>query len=72
MCLAVPMRIVKMDGREAIVELPGVRKRVRMDLVEGASVGDYALIHAGYAITVLPEEEALETLSYLREMADGL
>lgn len=72
MCLAVPMRIVEMDGREATVELPGVRKRVRMDLVEGASVGDYALIHAGYAITVLPEEEALETLSYLREMADGL
>ena len=72
MCLAVPMRIAEMDGQEATVELSGVRKRVRMDLVEGASVGDYALIHAGYAITVMPEEEALETLSYLREMADGL
>jgi hydrogenase expression/formation protein HypC len=66
------MRIVEMEGPEATVELSGVRKRVRMDLVRDASVGDYALIHAGYAITVMPEDEARETLSYLREMADGL
>ena len=61
-----------MEGPEATVELSGVRKRVRLDLVEGASVGDYALIHAGYAITVMPEQEARKTLEYLREMADEL
>jgi hydrogenase expression/formation protein HypC len=66
------MRIVEMEGPEATVELSGVRKRVRMDLVRDVSVGDYALVHAGYAITVIPEEEARETLEYLREMADGL
>jgi len=71
MCLAVPMRIMEVAGQEAVVELSGVRKRIRLDLVESARTGDYALIHAGYAIGVMPESEARETLEYLGRMEDG-
>jgi hydrogenase expression/formation protein HypC len=65
MCLAVPMKIVSVDSDQAVVELGGVRRRVRLDLVEGASVGMYGLIHAGFVISLLSETYALETLEYL-------
>jgi hydrogenase expression/formation protein HypC len=59
------MRIVSVESDEAVVELGGVRRRVRLDLVEGASPGMYGLIHAGFVITLLTEADALETLEYL-------
>ena len=65
MFLAVPMRIVSVESDEAVVELGGVRRRVRLDLVEGASPGMYGLIHAGFVITLLSEADAQETLEYL-------
>ncbi len=68
MCLAVPMRIIDIDGRAANVDSGGVRRKVRIDLLDGLSVGDYVLIHAGLAIARLDEKEAEETLSLLREV----
>jgi len=61
MCLAIPMEILSIDGNKAIAEAGGIRKDVRLDLLEGAEVGDYILIHTGYAIEKLDPEEALET-----------
>ncbi|MCX5970424.1 MAG: HypC/HybG/HupF family hydrogenase formation chaperone [Coprothermobacterota bacterium] len=68
MCLAIPTKIVERDGSDALVEMNGVRQRIRMDLLPAARVGDYVLLHAGFAIALLNEEEAQETLDLLREV----
>jgi hydrogenase expression/formation protein HypC len=69
MCLAVPALIKSIDGDEAEVELGGVSRRASLVLTPEAKVGDYVLLHAGYAINIVDQSEAAETLSMLREMA---
>jgi hydrogenase expression/formation protein HypC len=69
MCLAVPVRVVSIEGNEAEVEISGVRRRVSIMLTPEAKVGDYVLLHTGYAINVINEAEAQETLKILEEMA---
>ena len=69
MCLAVPALIKSIDGHEAEVDLGGVSRRASLMLTPEAEVGDYVLLHAGYAINIVDQSEAEETLSMLREMA---
>ncbi|MBC8275647.1 MAG: HypC/HybG/HupF family hydrogenase formation chaperone [Chloroflexi bacterium] len=69
MCLAVPVQVVSIDGNEAEVEIGGVKRRVSIILTPEARVGDYVLLHTGYAINVIDEAEAQETLKILEEMA---
>ena len=66
MCLAIPMKLVARAGGDGTAEISGVTRKVRLDLLPDAVVGDYLIVHAGYAIQRLDEEEAdviLETLS---------
>lgn len=69
MCLAIPMKLVKKDGWQGEVELKGVRRIVSLMLLEEADVGDHLLIHAGYAIGKVDEEEARSVLEGLEQMA---
>ena len=69
MCLAVPALIVSIEGQEAEVDLAGARRRVGLQLVPEARVGDYVLVHTGFAINVLDAVEAEETLRLLDELA---
>jgi hydrogenase expression/formation protein HypC len=69
MCLAVPVKVVSIEGSEAEVEIGGVKRRVSIILTPEAKVGDYVLLHTGYAINVINEAEAQETLKILEEMA---
>jgi len=68
MCLGIPMRIVERNGNDAVAEAGGVRRNIRLDLLEDVDVGDYVLIHTGYAIERLDEKDALETLKLLDEV----
>lgn len=68
MCLAVPVQVVSIEGSEADVELSGVKRRVSVMLTPDVKVGDYVLLHTGYAISVIDEAEALETLQLFEEM----
>ncbi|NQU76648.1 MAG: HypC/HybG/HupF family hydrogenase formation chaperone [Planctomycetes bacterium] len=77
MCLAVPGRIVEIKGldeaaigRVALVDFNGSRLQVSLALTSEADVGDWVLVHAGYAITVLDEAAALETWEYLNQIED--
>ncbi len=72
MCLAVPALIKSIDGDEADIELGGVSRRASLMLTPEAKVGDYVLLHAGYAINIVDQNEAEETLSILREMAQAV
>ena len=69
MCLAVPVRIISVDGNEAETEISGVQRRVSIALTPEAKIGDYVLLHTGYAIGVVDEAEAEETLKLLEEIA---
>lgn len=69
MCLAVPVRIVAIEGSNAQVEIGGVRRQVSLWLTPEAKVGDYVLLHTGYAINIIDEAEAKETLKLFEEMA---
>jgi hydrogenase expression/formation protein HypC len=68
MCLAVPVRVVSIDGDEAEMELAGVRRRASVALTPEVKVGDYVLLHTGYAIGIVDEVEAKETLKLLEEI----
>jgi len=70
MCLAVPVKIVSIDGDEAETEIAGVRRRISIALTPEAKIGDYVLLHTGYAIGVIAEAEAEETLKLLEEIAN--
>ena len=70
MCLAIPGRVLSVEGNEALVDFVGTRRAVRVDLVE-ARPGDYVIVHVGYAIEVLDEESARETLELFREILEG-
>ena len=68
MCLAIPALVKSIEGQEAEVEIGGVGRRVSLWLTPEAKVGDYVLLHAGYAINIIDQEEAGETLRLLEEM----
>ncbi len=75
MCLAVPGRILSIEGddpllRSGKVDFAGVQKRVNLSYVPEASVGDYVLVHVGFAISTVDEAEAAQVFSYLKEMGD--
>ncbi len=67
MCLAIPMRVVERREFDATAEVGGVRRTVSMMLCPDAGSGDYVLVHAGYAITEIDEEEAARTLALIEE-----
>ncbi len=71
MCLAVPARIEAIRGHEADVDMGGVNLRVSLMLTPDARVGDYVIVHAGYAIGIMGEIEARETLQLLQEIDDA-
>jgi hydrogenase expression/formation protein HypC len=68
MCLAVPMLLRSVDGRMGTAELDGVERQVALHLLEDPKVGDYVLIHAGFALRKVDREEAEETLEILRKL----
>ena len=70
MCLAVPAQVKSIHDHEAEVEIGGTSYRASIWLTPDVKVGDYVLLHTGYAINVIDEEEAQETLRMLREISD--
>ncbi len=73
MCLAIPARVVeKLEGDQALVDLSGVRKPVSLALVPEAQVGDYVIVHVGFAISRVDEDEAARTLAVIRAIPDAM
>jgi hydrogenase expression/formation protein HypC len=68
MCLAIPALVKSISGSKGIVEIDGVTREVSLQLTPEARVGDYVLLHTGYAINVIDAAEAQETLKLLRQM----
>lgn len=69
MCLAVPSKIIQVDNKMATIDVDGVRRNASLMLLDEVKVGDYVIVHAGFAIHKIDEESALESLRILREAA---
>ena len=73
MCLAIPVKVVELlEGEQATVDVGGVRKAISLALVDGIAVGDYVILHVGYAIQKLDPEEAEKTLALFAELGENL
>ena len=74
MCLGVPMMVLSIEGETAICAIDGVRREASLMMVDDVAVGDFVLIHAGFAIEKLDQEDAEQTLALFREVlaAGGL
>jgi hydrogenase expression/formation protein HypC len=70
MCLAIPALVKSIEGNEAEAEIGGISRRVSLRLTPEAKTGDYVLVHTGYAISILDQEEAKETLRIFEEIAE--
>lgn len=72
MCLAMPSKVVEvLEDDMAVIELGGVKKTISLGLVEDVSPGEYVIVHVGYALSKVDEEEALKTLALFEEMTEG-
>ena len=71
MCLAIPALIKSIDGHQAEADIEGVTRQVSLQLTPEAKVGDYVLLHTGYAISIIDTDEAEETLKLLKEMSEA-
>ncbi len=70
MCLAIPARIVAIAGDQGTVDMGGVQKEISLALVDDVAVGDYVIVHVGYALNKLDPEEAEKTLAMFAEMGE--
>ena len=70
MCLAIPSKIIAVDGDMGTIDVEGVRRQTSLMLLEDPAVGDWVIVHAGFAIQKLDEAAARESLQYLREAVD--
>ena len=69
MCLAIPSKIVKIENGMATIDVDGVQRKTSLLLVEDAVVGDYVIVHAGFALHKIDEFAAMESLKILKEAA---
>ena len=69
MCLAIPSQITRIENNMATIDVDGVKRKASLLLLEDAGVGDYVIVHAGFAIQKIDEAAALETLEFLKEAA---
>jgi len=71
MCLAIPMQLLERDGDRGTVEVGGARSTIMLSLLPEAKVGDWLIVHAGYALEVLDEQEAALTLALLKQIGES-
>ncbi|MBK5092627.1 MAG: HypC/HybG/HupF family hydrogenase formation chaperone [Actinobacteria bacterium] len=70
MCLAIPAEVIEiLENDLAVIEAGGAKKRISVSLVDGVQVGDYVLVHAGFAIDIVDEREAKKTMELFEELA---
>lgn len=72
MCLAVPLKIVEIDGKNGVGEVEGLRRSMRLDFIKEPKLGEYVIVHAGFAIERLNEAQALEDIAAWAEVQNAL
>ena len=72
MCLAVPLKIIEIDGMNGVGEVEGLRRNMRLDFIKEPKLGEYVIVHAGFAIERLPEAQALADIEAWAEVENAL
>jgi hydrogenase expression/formation protein HypC len=72
MCLAIPLKIVSITGTDAVGEVGGVQREVSIMMTPDAKIGDYVIVHAGFALQILDQKEAEENLEILRQIGESV
>lgn len=72
MCLAIPLRLTAVNGSTATGEAMGMTREIRVDFIDSPQPGDYVIVHAGFAIERLPQEQAEEDIAAWQEVQDAL
>ena len=72
MCLAVPLKLISIDGNTAVGEALGMSRSVRVDFIKEPKIGDYVIVHAGFAIERLPEEQAMNDIAAWEDVQNAL
>ncbi len=67
MCLAVPLKLIEIDNDMGTIESGGIKRKVNLSIVENPKIGDYVVVHAGFAISIMDQEEGEKTLSMISE-----
>ena len=70
MCLAIPGKILNIDGNSALIDFDGIKQKVIIALIQNPEVGKFVIVHAGYAIEMIDEKEALEAIEQWKELAE--
>jgi len=70
MCLAIPGKILELEGNTALVDFDGIKQRVIIALIQNPEVGKYVIVHAGYAIEIMDEKEAQDAINQWKELAE--
>jgi hydrogenase expression/formation protein HypC len=70
MCLAIPGKILNIEGNSAIVDFDGIKQKVIIALIQNPEVGKFVIVHAGYAIEQMDEKDALEAIEQWKELAE--
>lgn len=71
MCLAIPGKIISLDGIKAVVDFDGIKQNVIVALIQDPEVDKYVIVHAGYAIEMMNEEEASESIELWKEISES-
>ena len=72
MCLAIPLQLVEINNKTAVGEAMGMRREIRVDFIDRPQIGDYVIVHAGFAIERLPEQQALDDLEAWEDVRNAL
>ena len=72
MCLGIPVKVIEVDGQSAIVDVGGARREISLLLLDDVRPGEWVILHAGFAIQKMDEEEAEKTLALLRELPGAI
>ena len=72
MCLAIPGKIIEITGNSALVDFDGIKQKVIIALIQNPEVGKFVIVHAGYAIEMMNEKDALEAIEQWKEMSEEL
>ena len=72
MCLAIPLKITNINGMDAVGERDGIRRKIRVDFIKEPKIGDYVIVHAGFAIERLKKEQAEADIAAAREVENAL
>ena len=72
MCLAIPLQLIEINGNSAVGEAMGMKRQIRVDFIENPQLGDYVIVHAGFAIERLPEQQAMQDLEAWEEVQNAL